>query len=73
MVPVFVKKIATVSPLSVSNSYFVPTPGRLRDRRAIGDIRGMILKYIMIPGRNFTLIAQKESAKSTKREKSLYA
>jgi hypothetical protein len=43
-----VKKIATVSPLSVSNSYFVPTPGRLSERRDIADIREMILKYIMI-------------------------
>jgi hypothetical protein len=51
MVPVFVKKIATVSPLSVSNSYFVPTPGRLSERRDIADIRGMILKYIMICNR----------------------
>jgi hypothetical protein len=48
MVPVFVKKIATVSPLSVSNSYFVPTPGRLSERRDIEDIREMILKYIML-------------------------
>ena len=48
IIPVFVKKIATVSPFSVSNSYFVPTPGRLSERRDIEDIREMILKYIML-------------------------
>jgi hypothetical protein len=53
MVPVFVKKIATVSPLSVSNSYFVPTPGRVSERRDIADIREMILKYITPPLAHF--------------------
>jgi hypothetical protein len=62
MVPVLVKKIATVSPLSVSNSYFVPTPGRLSERRDIADIRKMILKYIMICERMLTIqIIRKKS------------
>jgi hypothetical protein len=38
MVPDLVKKMATVSPLSVVNSYLVPTPGRFTDRRGIKKI-----------------------------------
>jgi len=48
IVPVLVKKTAIVSPLSVSISYFVPIPGRFRDRSAIADIRKTIPKYIII-------------------------